>query len=514
MPARSSVLVRLSACALAVALATSACESRAELQQADSALVQALQTHIEILAHDSLGGRATGDSGYDRAAAYAARQFAATGLEPLGGDREGAEAFFQPVPLVRYRFDSREALIVRTSEGEDTIAPGATRFELVYPGTPPHSVAAAAPVFVGYGLHAPDLGWDDLAGLELEGRIAIVISGLPEPGGEPAIPRALRRRLGGAGAANMAKGRALLARGVAAILAVPDSLVLSDWDAAVAQRNLPVLASVPAGLERGVPPDVPVPMALLGPELIDRLFAGRPYHPLRGAGRYGTFRLDGIELGLRVTAVPEPLESPNVVGLVRGSDPELRDEYIVLSAHLDGQGIRNGEVLNSANDDASGSAAVMEIAAAVAAEPPRRSVIFAVFTGEESGHLGSVHFVGRPPVPLERIVADVNLEHYGRLESGNTCDATGPRSLRGAVRAADRATPGAQVTFREGHIRGADQYSFYLADIPALNIGCGWFPDYHGPGDDAERIDYALLARMTRLAEAVVRGIADEGLSE
>ena len=220
----------------------------------------------------------------------------------------------------------------------------------------------------------------------------------------------------------------------------------------------------------------------------------------------------------------QPRPTQNVVALLRGRDPALRDEYIVIGAHFDhlgrspmfamdpeaGDAIRNG-----ADDNASGTAAVLDLARLLKANPPRRSVIFVNFSAEELGVLGSSWFVNHPPVPIERMVAMLNFDMVGRLRNDKlivygTSTAT---ELKAIVDSANAAPAGGTAMFRiSGGGDGygpSDQSSFYAKDIPVLHFFTDLHEDYHRATDDADKINAGGEARVVDLALRVARVIAD-----
>ena len=221
-------------------------------------------------------------------------------------------------------------------------------------------------------------------------------------------------------------------------------------------------------------------------------------------------------------SAPRPTE--NVVALLRGRDPALREEYVVIGAHFDhlgrspmfaldpeaGDAIRNG-----ADDNASGTAAVLDLARLLAANPPRRSVIFVNFSAEELGVLGSSWFVNHPPVPIERMVAMLNFDMVGRLRNDKlivygTSTAT---ELKGIVDSANAASAGGSAMFRiSGGGDGygpSDQSSFYAKDIPVLHFFTDLHDDYHRATDDADKINAGGAARVVDLALRVARAVGD-----
>jgi Zn-dependent M28 family amino/carboxypeptidase len=214
--------------------------------------------------------------------------------------------------------------------------------------------------------------------------------------------------------------------------------------------------------------------------------------------------------------------APNVVAVLRGRDRALRDEYGVVSAHMDHVGEERGladSVFNGADDNASGTAALLEIARALAALPPaqrpRRSVLFLAVSGEEHGLLGSQWFVAHPTVPLARVVANVNLDMIGRnapdtvIGIGMEYSTLGDdaRAAAGPHRLAIVSDPQPE----ERHFLRSDQYSFARGGIPAIMLTTGPHADYHKASDEAARLDADKAARVARLALDLVRRVADAG---
>jgi hypothetical protein len=228
------------------------------------------------------------------------------------------------------------------------------------------------------------------------------------------------------------------------------------------------------------------------------------------------------------SAPDKPIKSRNVAALLRGSDPALKDTYVILSAHYDHVGVREqaagpDKIFNGANDDGSGTVAVVEIASALARlrPRPRRSVLFILFTGEEKGLQGSRYYGRHPLVPLERTVAQVNLEHLGRTD-----DTEGPRVGAANLTGFDYSTVGATLkaagdalgvkvekhpTKSDAFFRRSDNQSLADLGVPAHTISVSYeFPDYHGAGDHWEKIDYANMERIARLAALCTVMLADD----
>lgn len=218
-------------------------------------------------------------------------------------------------------------------------------------------------------------------------------------------------------------------------------------------------------------------------------------------------------------AAPRALPTQNVAGIIRGTDPALRDEYVVIGAHFDhlgrstdgaldpdaGAAIRNG-----ADDNASGSAAVLALARRLAAAPTKRSILVAHFSGEEEGLLGSEYFVTHPPVPLTQIDAMINFDMVGRLRDDKLIvyGLATAKEMDSVVAAANE-TVGLKVSLVGDGFGPSDQSSFYAKDIPVLFFFTDVHPDYHRATDDADKINVAGTVKVVDLAERAIRDIAD-----
>jgi Zn-dependent M28 family amino/carboxypeptidase len=223
---------------------------------------------------------------------------------------------------------------------------------------------------------------------------------------------------------------------------------------------------------------------------------------------------------------PQPVKLRNVIGVLRGSDPALKDTYLVLTAHYDHLGVRGtgdgDHIFNGANDDASGTSSVIEIAKALAAlaQRPRRSIVFMTFFGEELGDLGSRYYCQHPVFPLAKTVADLNLEQLGRTD-----DIEGPRPLQFNLTGFDYSDIAAFLSKageRTGirvvkHEQNSDSFfarsdnaAFAEAGVPSTTLSVGYiFPDYHRPGDEWPKLDYDNMAKVDGAVALGVYGMAD-----
>jgi Zn-dependent M28 family amino/carboxypeptidase len=361
--------------------------------------------HITALADDSMRGRETGSPEHRRAAEYLARAFERAGLVPAGTD-----GWFQPVRFrVRRIAEGRSSLaLVRRAKAE-ALAFG--KDATVNLRSSRAGKVDAPLVFIGYGVRSLEYGHDDFAGLDLKGKVAVVLAGVA-PKGIPSPALAAGRA---AGAEAIGQGGAV---GVVTIYS-PHSDI--PWDRYALARLHPQmrLVSDSAGHAGGSAVTV-----VLSPARAERLFAGsrRTYASIQSLADSGAPlpRLD-LPVRLRATVAVDESEavSDNVVGLLPGGDQRLKTEYVALTAHLDhlgvGQPVAGDSIFNGAMDNASGIATLIETAAALGARGtcPRRSVLFVAVTAEEKGLLGSDYFAGHPTVPDGgALVANLNTDMF------------------------------------------------------------------------------------------------------
>jgi hypothetical protein len=297
--------------------------------------------------------------------------------------------------------------------------------------------------------------------------------------------------------------RDIIDRGASAILLVPDRWLVAEWDAMSGLRRR--LAYGPAEEYPGHILESPVPIALLHADLVDRLFLGRPYHPISHVGRYGTFELGGVALGLDIDVRREPRVTVNVVGILPGRDRTLRDQYVVVSAQLGGLG-RDEASSPSAEEDAAACAALLGAAREVARKPPRRSVLFVLFVAEGGGVLGPLHLLAHSPVPRESIVAAIHVGKVGRTEGGSLeLEAlTSPARLARAIEGADRRGGIEVRTTSHGarSFEGTPSEIFLGAGIPSMLVTIGDTPMPWAPCE--EHLESGDLDEATRLLTLLV----------
>ncbi len=230
----------------------------------------------------------------------------------------------------------------------------------------------------------------------------------------------------------------------------------------------------------------------------------------------------GARVQLSADLRVETLAAPNVLGILRGSDRRLKEEYVVVSAHMDGLGVGapvdGDSIYNGADDNASGTAAVLEVAEAMAAlaRPPKRSIAFLAVSGEEKGLLGSSWFVDHPPIPLAKVIANLNIDMVGRNWEDTIAVVGKPYSSLGAlVDSVAAAHPELKLSVvgdlwpREGFFFRSDHFNFARKGIPALFFFNGVHEDYHQPSDEVDKIKFGKAARISRLIFEVALAVAN-----
>ncbi len=473
---------------------------------------------MRFLADDRLEGRGTASRGYDIAAAYVAARFDALGLETMGD----SGSYFQNIP---FRFadvvesectmslviDGRER---RLSYGDDYLMGGDYLRE--------KSEVDAGLVFAGFGVTAPELGHDDYAGIDARGKTVVLLSGAPSQ-----FPNDHRAYY----SSGTVKQDNAVAHGAIGILTVrtPVDERRSTWERSVRQNRMPGARWLdPDGTPHQAHPELRVTATLNRPAASSLFTAPHTLDSVFAVADKG--RTQGFPLTAQVRASRScrhrAAESHNVAALLRGSDPSLRDEIVVYSGHLDHLGIGpavNGDsIYNGAFDNASGIAILLETARILSEHRsrPRRSILFLAVTGEEKGLQGSEYFCHHPTLPIESVVANINLDMVltlGPLKRVVVFRAE--HSSLGEVFAAASRGVGVQVipdpNPEEVVFIRSDQYSFVKRGIPAAFPVVGqdatpaemermlqWRKEtYHMPQDDlSQRIDWNAMARFGRVS--------------
>ena len=520
MDRRAAVLL---ACLCGVAAGPAAAES-------DGAAPR-IRAHIAFLSDELLEGRAAGTRGYDLAAHYVAAELESLGLRP--GGRDGG--WFQPIEFIEAGAVVAAGEFVVERDGRPLRLESRVDFLPLRDYTAPKSTLTAPLEFVGFGVRAPERGYDDFEGCDLKGKIAVELMGAP-----PTFDSESRAHY----SATLSKLPELVRRGAVGVVTVltPAFESRHPWARWVESSWFPAMRWIAAD---GRPVDAFPELrraAIVSAAGAAKLLAGSGHelgdvYAAGDAGRPQHFALAG-----RATLAGETTlarrSSANVIGLLEGADPALRHEYVVLSAHLDhlGRGAEVGgdSVYHGALDNASGVAVMLEVARMLVSTGPRpkRSVLFVALTAEERGLLGSDVFARQPTVPDGTLVADVNMDMP--LALGPVADwvafgaehsTLGPIAAR-AARAEGYGLAPDPMPEEIVFVR-SDQYMFVRQGVPSIYMDAGTRSrdpsidlaarvedflknHYHRPSDTiALPIDYPSLVGLARVDARIVREVAD-----
>ncbi len=501
-----------------------------ELEYAGRALsAEALDAHVRFLASDVLEGRAPGTRGSELAALYIASQFALAGLEPAaeGSSYLQRVSLVATVPRPRLSFRARGGARLQPRYGPDYVA---------WSADPVDSTSVAGELlFVGYGISAPELEWDDYKGVDLSGKVLLILANDP---GRWAGGRFRGDTLTYYGRWTY-KLEEATRRGAAGaiIIHTPESVgygwnvVRSSWSGEQVRLE-PRPGADPLGFE-----------GWLSRESAEQVLsmAGLDYETLWESARSPEFRpvATGVTVSAEVRSGVRRFTDANVAGLLRGSDPQRADQVVVFTSHYDhlgvGSAVDEDSIYNGAYDNASGSALLITLADAFARlrERPARSLLFLAVTAEESGLLGSRYYTENPLFPLSKTVANVNVDganFWGRTQDVVVIGAEGSSLLETVAAAADAEglrLKGDQAP-EQGYLYRSDQFSFMKAGIPAAYIEHGldyvgrmpgWGDNmreeynaarYHQPSDEYDpQFDYSGAVQQARVVFRVGLSVAN-----
>ena len=478
-------------------------------------------SHVRVLADDAMQGRETGSEGYQKAATYVVEQLSAMGIKPGAGDD-----YAQAVELVSRRLvdaSSRLALV----RGDRRMPLVIGRDAIIASSLGESGQVDAPLVFVGYGLSIPEAGHDDFAGLDLQGKVVVILYGGPDhiPGALRAHHSSLEERV-----------KVLRKAGAVGVVVLwnPKSEEL-PWARIASSRFEPAMTFADPSLVENQGLKVGV---IFNSRHAEKLFAGAQHSFKEVLAMADANRpLPRFELPTRLEARAEwkesPVKSANVVGVLPGSDATLAKEYVVLTAHLDHVGVgvpvKGDAIYNGAMDNATGVAAVLEMARTLQALKPKRSVLFLLVTGEEKGLLGAHYFAARPTVPMSSIVANFNMDMFlplfplrhllalGQEESSLKAPLQQVATAHGVTLVPD-PEPNSMLFIR------SDQYAFIRKGVPALFFKFGHAPGspeertmkawhtrhYHAPSDDLRQpMDREAAAKFVRLLSDLTLTVAN-----
>ena len=480
--------------------------------------------HIKFLADDKLEGRDTGSRGERAAQAYAIEQLKNAGAEPAG-----VNGYYQPVKFVSRQIVEKDCSLALIRDGKReplTLGEDAIISTRVMPAPE----VEAPLVFVGYGLKVPEKNYDDFAGVDVRGKIIVIFSGSPSE-----IPGALASHYQTAAE----RWKVLRAAGAIGLVSLmnPASMDI-PWPRIALNRAHPSMDLDYPEFNETAGAKIAV---TVNPANADKFFAGSG-HTFEEIAALGKDRkpLPHFPLAASLTAKTRvdvtKIESANLVAKIPGSDPTLKDEYVVLSAHLDhigiGEPVNGDRIYNGAMDNGSGSALLLDMAASFKKDPEklRRSILLVLVTGEEKGLLGSKYFAAHPTVPPKSMVADVNVDMFLPIVPLKLLTVQGLNESDLGDRAREIAqSQGIRVQADPEPLRNlfvrSDQYNFIHHGVPSLAMDVApepgspevkifkdWLTQrYHAPSDDVNQpVDLATAAKYEEIVRALLINIAND----
>jgi len=479
--------------------------------------------YVKVLASDNMEGRETGSPGLHKAQEFVVEQLKRAGLEPVG-----SASYYQPLRFESRQIIEKDSSLALLHNGQ--VEPLALGDDAIFSTRVDLAPAVDAPlVFAGYGLTIPELGHDDLSGLDVRDKVVVIFPGAPAE-----IPGALASHYQSAGE----RWKALRKAGAVGVITILNPAAMDiPWSRISANRSHPSMALKGAEFDETSGEKLAV---TFNPEKAQKLFEGSGHtlqelidlvkdrKPLPHFPLVPTIRA-------RASVSKKTVESANVIAELPGNDPKLKNEYVVLSAHLDhlgvGEPINGDRIYNGAMDNASGSAVLLDVIASLKKSPKKlkRSVLFLFVTGEEKGLLGSRYFTTHPTVKPGSMIANINIDMflpivplkvltvYGLAESDMGDMA---REVAQSLGVQVQADPEPQ---RNSFIR-SDQYNFIRHGVPALAMKVGfekgspqqeifknWLTQrYHAPSDDLDQPkDLAAAGKYEEIVNAMMMRLAD-----
>jgi hypothetical protein len=489
--------------------------------------VRDLKADLTFLSSKPLAGRLSLQPGSEVAIEWIASEYAKAGLKTAGIDSAGIDSYVQRVPLIEFFPDRDASSLTVTAKG----ASSELKFPEAIVSFPEYRDIESEVVFAGYGITAPELNYDDYRGIDVRGKFVLVFDHEPQENDPASI-------FNGTGNTRYATSRVKLlnaqAHGAIGVLQVaepnrkhPSNQERQARIAGSAQRARRVPSQVIEGDE------VKIPLVVVSDKVAANLLASAGKQPagvqsaIDAALKPASIALPGLRVALHTrNRERRRAESANLIGLVEGSDPQLKKEVVIFSGHYDHDGLSpDGGYFPGADDNGSGTVGVVALARAFASSPvkPKRSLLFAIFAAEERGLLGSYYYVQHPLVPLAQTRSVINFDMIGRDEAPSEQtkgmieiepDTTNQLNLVGLKYSPDykavveraNGDVGLKLSYKwddEAALNvyfRSDQFPFALKDIPSIWWFTGFHPDYHQTTDTVDKINFAKMAKILRLA--------------
>jgi hypothetical protein len=469
-----------------------------------------IRAHVQYLASDQLQGREAGTPAADQAARYIEKEFRSYGLKPLA-----KSGYLQPFTFVaRVELGRQNLFQVKAGKSEQSYKVGEDFMPLAFSSG---EGASGGVVFVGYGISAPELQYDNYAGVDVKGKLVMILRGSPD--GDNPHGRFSEFTMPGLEIQNKTlKAREKGARGV---IFVSEEKVFQHDRLSRLHHDLNFL-------------DAGIPVVVISRTLANAILEERKTPPVKsefsGADavervkqRTAPLTIENLTVSFKMDVSKINGNTSNVVAVLPGSDPQLAAEYVVIGAHYDHLGLGGpgslasnpeGQIHHGADDNASGTSALLELARVMATsrEPLKRSVVFIAFSGEELGLLGSAAYLKNAPVPVTSIVAMLNMDMIGRLRNQSLFVGGMGTSPVWKPLVEKLNTQGSrfQLSYGQDGFGPSDHQSFYVKDIPVLFFFTNTHDDYHKPSDTADKINADGIRQIAELVREIAADVANE----
>jgi hypothetical protein len=483
------------------------------------------EPHLRFLASDELEGREATFAGQRIAADFIASVFESYGLEPTGDE----SSYFQKFNLIQTKPGNQSVISVKNTETtEEFIITGHGESFLLFGLRNAASITAPV-VFAHYGIISEDLNLNDYADIDVGGKIVVLLDGDPAHREDTEPTRRSRLWF------NNTKVATARQQGAVALLVIADTLrgntiatYRNDLADLFTKGSFSLSESDRPGFPMGFI-DIKTASLILGD--IQSNISEKEDETGQEVLSSRSFQVEGSEITLNYDVTHDFRETENVIGLIPGADPLLRDEYIIITAHYDHLGVRTttGEIFNGADDNASGTAGILELARIFSDQRSdiRRSLLFIAFTAEEKGLLGSRYYTDNPVVPLEQTIVNLNLDMIGRVdaryseqEDTNYVYIIGSDRLSANLHSINERAlalvPEITADYRYNDPNDpnrfyfrSDHYNFIRHNIPAIFYFTGTHEDYHMPTDTADKIDFDRMETILRLVYATAWKLAE-----
>ena len=496
----------------------------ARIDEPESINLNDLRKHVEFLASPEMEGREAGYRGAEVAARYIAAHFHSCGLDTLNG----AGDYYQNVPLIAMRPDLEKTRISFTRRKQVKFIIDKDVFFLPRAGDDGDISAGVA--LCGYGISAPEYDYDDYQGIDVKGKVVLVMNSEPRENDSTSVFKGRARTKY---SIPLVKARTAQANGAEALLIIRTPV----------ESQPPIERMIMRYRKRLEKPIIQLagqteamPIFYLTDSAANRLLKGivdiKEYHAeIDREMRGNPVELEGVDLNIRIRFKEKrTIESPNVIGFLPGSNPSLQDEYLIIGAHYDHEGMSAEGVFPGADDNASGVAGLLELAEAFSKSPakPQRSILFISFAAEEKGTLGSKYYSQNPLLPLENAITMINMDEIGRNGASTFGEMHSPdleeegknylMTLYSAqapileeINAGVNKIYGLKIDFdpNTSFYGASDHVNFHKQDIPCIFYFTGFHPDYSSVNDTPDKINYPKMERIVRL----IYGVSDELLN-